>query len=81
MRTKVIIDGLKNTQKFRAIVNGVIIGDLQVKDIVTNRFGQREQRIAVFQALYEIAMSVRIGRPTTGFAGRFQDVDVQVDLV
>ena len=34
MRTKVIIDGLNNTQKFRAVINGVFIGDCQVKDLM-----------------------------------------------
>ena len=51
MNTKIIIDGLKNSQKFRAIINGVVIGDCQVKDLVGSRFGQREQRLAVWDAL------------------------------
>ena len=41
MRTKIIIEGLRNTQKFRAIINGVVIGDCQVKDILGSRFGHR----------------------------------------
>jgi hypothetical protein len=82
MRTKVIIDGLNNTQKFRAIINGVFVGDCQVKDLMGSRFPQQEQRVAVWNALCMIAMSKRIGKPTTGFATRTNnDVDIQVDLV
>ena len=82
MRTKVIIDGLNNTQKVRAIINGVVIGDCQVKDLVGARFGQREQRIAVWSALMEVAMRRRHGLQMVGFSTRTTDgVDVQVDLV
>ncbi len=80
MRTKVIIDGLKNTQKFRVIINGVVIGDCQVKDLVGNRFQQREQRIAVWDALMSLARQRRV-EPAVGLVGRWQNVDVQVDLV
>ena len=48
MRTKQIIMGLNNTQRFRAVINGVVIGDCQVKDLNGIRFQQREQRIAVW---------------------------------
>jgi hypothetical protein len=82
MRTKVIIDGLNNTQRFRAIINGVVIGDCQVKDLLGSRFGQREQRIAVWNALMEIAMGRRIGGEMVGFATTTNDgVNIQVDLV
>ena len=81
MRTKVIIDGLKNTQKFRAILNGIIIGDCQVKDLIGNRFQQREQRNAVWDALLDIAMRRRHGLNMTGFGGNKRGYDVQVDLV
>ena len=91
MRTKRIIEGLKNTQRFRAVINGVIIGDCQVKDLVGNRFQQREQRIAVWQALEMIASSHRIGHDLVDSYGRSYEVydgqmkktvvDVQVNLV
>ena len=81
MRTKVIIDGLKNTQKFRAVINGVIIGDCQVKDLLGNRFQQADQRIAVWESLMDIAMRRRHGLNMTGFGGNKRGVDVQVDLV
>ena len=81
MRTKVIIDGLNNTQKFRAIINGVFIGDCQVKDLLGNRFPQREQRVAVWDALMYLARDRRLGRNVTGFGTNRDGVDVQVDLV
>lgn len=82
MRTKVIIDGLNNTQKFRAVINGVIIGDCQVKDLLGNRFQQREQRVAVWNALMEIALRQRHGlKLMKGFGTNKDGIDVQVDLV
>lgn len=82
MRTKVIINGLNNTQKFRAIINGVFIGDCQVKDLLGNRFPQREQRVAVWNALMDVAMRRRHGLGMTGFATYTKDgIDIQVDLV
>jgi hypothetical protein len=82
MRTKVIIDGLNNTQKFRAIINGVFIGDCQVKDLLSNRFPQREQRVAVWDALmYLASRRRRLGEDVIGFSTNRDGVDVQVDLV
>jgi hypothetical protein len=81
MRTKVLIDGLNNTQKFRAIINGVMVGDCQVKDLMGNRFPQREQRVAVWDALMYLARDRRLGRNITGFGTNRDGVDVQVDLV
>jgi hypothetical protein len=81
MRTKVIIDGFNNTQKFRVILNGIIIGDCQVKDLLGNRFQQREQRSAVWDALLDIAMRRRHGLNMIGFSGNKRGYDVQVDLV
>lgn len=81
MRTKVIIDGLKNSQKFRAIINGVIIGDCEVKDLQTGRFGQMHQRWAVWDALEHIARSNRIGKAISGFGTNRDGIDVQVDLL
>ena len=82
MNTKILIDGLKNSQKFRAIINGVFIGDCQVKDLMGNRFPHQMQRVAVWNALMQVAMSIRHGKPTTGFATTTKDgIDIQVDLV
>ena len=81
MRTKVIIDGLNNTQKFRAIINGVFIGDCQVKDLMGNRFPHQAQRVAVWEALMEVARARRCGANQIGFAGVRREINVQVDLV
>jgi hypothetical protein len=81
LRTKIIIEGLKNTQKFRAIINGIIVGDCQVKDLMGNRFAQREQRAAVWEALMEVALRRRHGLDMTGFGGNRRGFEVQVDLV
>jgi hypothetical protein len=82
LRTKVIIDGLNNTQKFRAIINGVHIGDCQVKDLMGSRFPHQVQRIAVWNSLMEIAMRKRHGLKMIGFATTTKEgIDVQVDLV
>ena len=81
MRTKVIIDGLNNTQKFHAIINGVMIGDCQVKDLLGSRFPQREQRVAVWDALMYLARDRRLGKNITGFGTNRDGIDVQVDLV
>jgi hypothetical protein len=81
MRTKVIIDGLNNTQKFRAIINGIFIGDCQVKDLLGNRFPQREQRVAVWDALMYLARDRRLGKNISGFGTNRNGIDIQVDLV
>jgi hypothetical protein len=82
MNTKIVIDGLKNSQKFRAVINGVFIGDCQVKDLMGNRFPQREQRVAVWNALQQIAMRQRVGlKMMTGYGTNKDGIDIQVDLV
>ena len=82
MRTKQIIEGFKNSQKFRAVINGVIIGDCQVKDVLGNRFQNTTQRIAVWEALIELSCSIRHRDPNTqSFGATLRGVDVQVDLV
>lgn len=81
MRTKVIIDGLKNTQKFRAVINEVFIGDCQVKDLLGSRFPHQVQRVAVWEALMEVARARRCGANQIGYAGTRQGIQVQVDLV
>jgi hypothetical protein len=53
-----------------------------VKDLMGSRFPQREQRIAVWNALMEIGMRKRHGLNMTGFSTRTRDdIDIQVDLV
>jgi hypothetical protein len=83
MRTKQIIMGLNNTQKFRAIINGVFVGDCMVKDLTTNRFPHQVQRVAVWEALMEVARGRQNGMMgmVNSFAGNCQGIDIQVDLV
>jgi hypothetical protein len=82
MNTKIVIDGLKNSQKFRAVINGVFIGDCQVKDLMGSRFPQREQRVAVWNALQQIAVRQRTGlNLMTGYGTNKDGIDIQVDLV
>ena len=90
MRTKQIIEGLNNSQKFRAVINGVIIGDCQVKDLQANRFQQREQRIAVWQALEQVALGRRVSKMIDSYGRSYEfydgkmnktTIDVQVNLV
>jgi len=50
MRTKVIFDGLKNSQKIRVIINGVIVYTT-IKGVLYDLFGNTEQRAAVCDAL------------------------------
>jgi len=52
-----------------------------VKDLLGSRFGHREQRIAIWKALANIAMSNRIGKTTTGYCADVDGFAVQVDLL
>jgi hypothetical protein len=82
MRTKQIITGFNNSQRFRAIINGVIIGDNEVKDLVGNRFPDTTQRVAVWEALIEIAITRRVGKPSIqGISKEIRGYDIQVDLL
>lgn len=82
MRTKVLIEGFKNTQKFRAIINGVFVGDNQIKDLMNNRFPDVTQRVAVWEALMEIARTNRTnGARVSGLSKSIRGYDIQVDLV
>ena len=64
------------------MINGVFVGDCQVKDLMGNRFPQTAQRVAVWNALMQVAMRRRHGMNMTGFSTRTNDgIDIQVDLV
>jgi hypothetical protein len=53
-----------------------------VKDLMGARFPQREQRVAVWNALMQVAMRRRHGLQMVGFSTRTNDgIDIQVDLV
>lgn len=81
MRTKVIIDGFKNSQKFRVILNGVIIYTT-VKDMAFNLFGQTDQRVAVWNAMMKLAIMRRVEKiAPVGLGYRENGFEVQVNMV
>jgi len=80
MRTKVIIDGLKNSQKIRVILNGISIYTT-VQGMAYDTFAQTDQRVAVWNTLMDIAMKRRHGADVIGYSCENQGYQVQVDLV
>jgi hypothetical protein len=83
MRTKQLIWGLNNTQKFRAIVNGVGF-IMKVKDL-EDKFVFTTQRVAVWNALERCAIEKIDGFGTTytyyDEKMKSTKVDVQVNLI
>jgi hypothetical protein len=81
MRTKTIIDGFRNSQKFRVAINGILL-HTTIKDMAEDQFVVTEQRVAVWDAIMRLAMERRTtGIAITGFTGDFRGFQVQVDLV
>ena len=79
MRTKVIFDGLKNSQKIRVIINGVIVYTT-VKGVLFDLFGNTEQRAAVCDALLELSYFYRTEK-STGLGKDFRGYSIQVNLI
>lgn len=80
MRQKTIIDGFKNSQKFRVVINGIIVYTT-VKGMAFDTFGQTDQRVAVWDALMALARQRRQEPAAVGLAGTWRDYNVQVDIV
>jgi hypothetical protein len=80
MRTKTIIEGFKNSQKIRVVINGIIVFTT-IRDAAYNLFGQLEQRAATLEAIDEIRRRRSFGANMVGFSGRFRNIDIQVDLI
>jgi hypothetical protein len=80
MRTKTIIDGFKNSQKFRVTLNGIMFFTT-VKEMAFDLFGNTEQRVAVWDAMMALAMQRRHETAAVGLAGTWRGYDVQVDLI
>lgn len=91
MRTKTIIDGFKNSQKFRFILtadSGAEFGMVITIQQMSDQFATREARVAVWEALtrlsYDRRMAVVRGEQVP--SGLVQDArnrgfrQVQVDL-
>ena len=79
MRTKVIFDGLKNSQKIRVIINGVIVYTT-IKGVLYDLFGNTEQRAAVCDALCQLSYFYRTEK-STGLGKDFRGYSIQVDLI
>jgi hypothetical protein len=79
MRTKVIIDGLKNSQKLRVIINGITVYTT-IKGVLFDLFGNTEQRAAVCDALLELSYFYRTEK-STGLGKNFRGYSIQVDLI
>lgn len=80
MRTKTIIDGFKNSQKFRVIINGIALYTT-VKGMAFDTFGMTDQRVAVWDAMMALAMQKRHESAAVGLTGTWRGYNVQVDLV
>jgi hypothetical protein len=82
MRTTTIIEGIKDSQKIRVIINGVGFYTT-VKGVDDICFST--PRTLVYKALHEIAGSPKIkgfaSRGTIVINGKPTEVDYQVDLV
>ena len=79
MRTKVIFDGLKNSQKIRVIINGVIVYTT-IKGVLFDLFGNTEQRAAVCDALLQLSYFDRTEK-STGLGKDFRGYSIQVNLI
>lgn len=81
MRTKTIIDGFKNSQKFRVTINGVMLNGITPKDLMDCRFGLTEQRVAVWDAIGSLAAMRRVETiKPIGLTGTWRGVNIQVDM-
>ena len=79
MRPKVIFDGLKNSQKIRVIINGVIVYTT-IKGVLFDLFGNTEQRAAVCDALLQLSYFYRTEK-STGIGKDFRGYSIQVNLI
>jgi hypothetical protein len=79
MRTKVLFDGLKNSQKIRVIINGVIVYTT-IKGVLFDLFGNTEQRAAVCDALLQLSYFYRTEK-STGIGKDFRGYSIQVNLI
>jgi hypothetical protein len=76
MRTKTIVQGLKNSQRIRVILQGVGF-HTTIQGVVDN-MSYTDQIVAVLEAIQEIADTEG---GITGFGSNINGYDIQVDLV
>jgi hypothetical protein len=90
MRRKTIIEGFRNGQRIRYLVGEpgreFRAGAYCTIQQMTDDICVRDVRVAVWDCLLKLSrdrrIAVRAGDPVpTGIVTRFQDLDVQVDLV
>ena len=74
-----IFDGLKNSQKIRVIINGVIVYTT-IKGVLFDLFGNTEQRAAVCDALLQLSYFYRTEK-STGIGKDFRGYSIQVNLI
>jgi hypothetical protein len=79
MRTKTLFKGFKNSQRIRVIVNE--FGFITTVDDAMKLIVTESHRNAVEACLGNISESINKGQPTNGLAGRWNEVDVQVDFI
>lgn len=89
MRTKTVIEGFKNSQKIRVIVNRVPLYTT-VYDMAYNLFGDTNIRAAVWCGVEKLASSRRVAKNngedipvgmTYSYGSYNNEIQVQVDLV
>lgn len=80
MRTKTIVEGFKNSQKIRVIINGIALYTT-VKGMAFDTFGMTDQRVAVWDALMSLARQRRAEPAAVGLAGNWRGYEVQVDII
>jgi hypothetical protein len=89
MRTKTIIDGFKNSQRFRFILmaeSGEEVGMVITVKQMSDQFATRNARMSVWNALIRLAIDRRIAErkgdpvPTGLVTSAFGFRQVQVDL-
>jgi hypothetical protein len=89
MRTKTIIDGFKNSQKFRFILmadSGEEVGMVITIKQMSDQFATRNARTSVWTALSKLALDRRLAevrgdtKPTGLVTNAFGFRQVQVDL-
>ena len=74
-----IFDGLKNSQKIRVIINGVIVYTT-IKGVLFDLFGNTEQRAAVCDALLQLSYFYRTEK-STGIGKDFRGYSIQVNFI
>ena len=79
MRTKTILDGLKNSQKLRIVIEGIVVYTT-VKGVLFDLFGNTDQRAAVCDALLRLSFLKRTAN-CAGVGAVYRGYQIQVDLL